>query len=188
MQIPCTITREHFADTDRAGRPYTLEFVHYAHAETGRRVRTKAHIFPSMTLTNSTRPETNETAQQLEARDRSDASEPVYLDAVRNPAILVSFGYSRHTARTTQALTVRDGRVVSVWITPEEFEAQYVESSVPFLVAAHALKNIGRAGGIDTEARNYLLLVLNAPAWRVALHSYSMIVRSKLARIAQQFI
>jgi len=187
MQIPCTITREHFADTDRAGRPYTLEFVHYAHAETGRRVRTKAHILPSMTHTTSTPREANETAQQVEARGWSDTREPVYLDADRNPAILVSFGYSRHTARTTQVLTVSDGRVVSAWITPDEFDAHFVESSVPFLVAAHALENIGRAGGMDTAARHYLLLALNAPEWKIALHTYGMIVRNKLARIAQQF-
>ncbi|WP_260434130.1 hypothetical protein [Burkholderia stagnalis] len=141
-----------------------------------------------MTLTKSMPCEEDEAVQLIGARASHDVRDTAYLDAYQNPAILVSFGYSRHTARTTQVLTVRDGRVVSAWITPDEFDAQYVESGVPFLVAAHALENMGRAGGVDTEARNYLLLVLNAPTWRIALHSYCMIVRSKLARIAPQFI
>ena len=86
MQIPCTITREQFADTDLAGRPYTLEFVHYAHAQTGERVRTKAHIIPALPA----RARNMKARRECKANDREAPAQSrgnVYLDARQNPAI-----------------------------------------------------------------------------------------------------
>ena len=185
MQIPCTITREHYADTDRAGRSYTLEFVHYAHAETGNRVRTKAHIISTVAPVNC-EPDARET--QLRGTDpaRVTTRSTVYLDANENPAIRLSFGYSHQTRSTTQVLTVKDGRVVTQWMTPEQFDADYAESDVPPLVAAHALLSIGRAGGIDPTAHRYLLFALNAPAWRLAFNAYGCVARNWIKRMTQQ--
>jgi hypothetical protein len=185
MQIPCTITREHFPDTDRAGRPYTLEFVHYAHAVTGDPVRTKAHILRNTPAPAEVRTFPRASSRQEPQKARDPARSTVYLDAEQNPAIRVSFGYSHQTRRATQVLGVRGGRVVMEWMTPEQFEANFVESDVPPLVAARALESIGRVGGIDPNALRYLLFALNAPAWRIALNAYGFIVRKKIARIAQ---
>ncbi|ABX19852.1 hypothetical protein L0Y81_30000 (plasmid) [Burkholderia multivorans] len=185
MQIPCTITREHYADIDRAGRSYTLEFVHYAHAETGNRVRTKAHIIPTVEPFNR---EPDAPECQLTGTDpaRPTTRSSVYLDANENPAIRLSFGYSHQTRATTQVLAVERGRVVTQWMTQEQFDAEYAESDVPPLVAAHALMNIGRTGGIDPTAHRYLLFALNAPAWRLALNAYGAVARNWIRRTTQQ--
>lgn len=185
MQIPCTITREHYADTDRAGRPYTLEFVHYAHAETGNRVRTKAHIIPTVAPVNR-EPDARETQLRVTNSASVATRSTVYLDANETPAIRLSIGYSHQTRCTTLVLTVKAGRVVTQWMTPEQFDADYVESDVPPLVAAHALSSIGRVGGIDPEAQRYLLFALNAPAWRLAFNAYGFIARDWIKRKIQQ--
>lgn len=185
MQIPCNITRELFPATDRAGRPYTLEFVHYAHAVTGDPVRTKAHILRCASAPAQVREQPRTVSANTAQRPRDPARSTVYLDGAQNPAIRVSFGYSHQTRYTTQVLAVRDGRVVMDWVTPEQFEAEYVECNVPSLVAARALESIGRVGGIDPDALRYLLFALDAPAWRIALNGYGLIIREKIGRFMQ---
>jgi hypothetical protein len=127
--------------------------------------------------------------RECKANDREAPAQSrgnVYLDARQNPAIRLSFGYNHLTRRTTQVLTVRGGRVVIEWMTPEAFAAAYEESDIPPLVAARALDSIGRAGGIDPEARRYLLFALNAPAWRLALNAYGFVFREKCTRVVRQ--
>lgn len=185
MQIPCTITREHFSDIDRAGRPYILEFVHYAHAVTGDPVRTKAHILNNAPAPAEMRTPPRALCSQETKSARDSSRNTVYLDADQNPAIRVSFGYSHQTPYTTQVLGVHGGRVVMEWMTPGQFEANFVESDMPPLVAARALESIGRVGGIAPDALRYLLFALSAPAWRIVLNAYGFIVRAKIARIVQ---
>jgi hypothetical protein len=56
MQILCNVKRERFTDTDRAGRPYTMELVHYMNANTGERVLTKGYIVPTARVRAQTAP------------------------------------------------------------------------------------------------------------------------------------
>ncbi|RQR60704.1 hypothetical protein [Burkholderia sp. Bp9015] len=188
MQIPCTITRELFPDRDRAGRPYTVEFVHYADAATGSHVRTKANI-----IRVATTPHQHErSGKGVESRrittGRLSDSGNVYLDATENPAIRISVAYYSGMACASHVLAVRDGRVVTEWIGPEEFADRFRECSVPPLIAARALDSVGRFGGIDAEAHRYLLFALGAPAWRIALNTYESVVRDRWARLVRHFI
>lgn len=48
MPILCSVTREHFASIDRAGRPYIMELVRYFHPATGRCIRTKGRVIPAI--------------------------------------------------------------------------------------------------------------------------------------------
>ena len=46
MQIPCAVAREHFAETDRRGRPYILELGHFLDPATGACIRTRGRALP----------------------------------------------------------------------------------------------------------------------------------------------
>ncbi|WP_239664578.1 hypothetical protein [Burkholderia cepacia] len=111
----------------------------------------------------------------------------MYLDATENPAIRVSVAYHGGKASASHVLAVRDGRVVTEWIGPQEFADRFRECSVPPLIAARALDSVGRFGGIDAEAHRYLLFALGAPAWRIALNTYESVVRDRLARLVRHF-
>lgn len=188
MQIPCTITRELFPDRDRAGRHYTVEFVHYANAATGAHVRTKANITPTPTAPGQTRDSAHdvEHRQPIGARVRDCGA--VYLDAFENPAIRISVGYQAGKVCSSHVLAVQDGRVVSEWISADQFTIRFRECTVPPLIAARALESIGRSGGIEADASRYLLYALGAPAWRIALNTHATILRDRLTRFTQHIV
>ncbi|MDF0506870.1 hypothetical protein POK33_39650 [Burkholderia cenocepacia] len=172
-------------DRDRAGRPYTVEFVHYADAATGSHVRTKANIIRVATTPR----QLERSGKGLDRRPiptgRLRDCGPVYLDDSENPAIRISVGYHAGMVRSFHVLAVRDGRVVTERIDAQQFAARFRECGVPPLIAARALESIGRSGGIEYEARRYLLYALAAPAWQIALHTCETILRGQLARLAQ---
>ena len=47
MRILCNVSREQFQSVDRAGRPYTMQLVHYSNAATGQLIRTRGFILPA---------------------------------------------------------------------------------------------------------------------------------------------
>lgn len=103
-----------------------------------------------------------------------------YLDANGYPAILLAFGYSRETDKTTKVITVRAGRVVILQLTAAQFDTEYEASEVPFLVAIRSLERIARTVGCDVEAHRTILHFLNKSSWRLKLVDCRLRIRSLL--------
>lgn len=114
-----------------------------------------------------------------------------YRDKHGHPAILLAFGYSLDTNRTTKVLAVRAGRVVVEQMTPERFEADYMPSKTPTDVAMRAIDRLARSLGCDLLARRAILFYFNAPAWRLSLVDCQLRFRAllgvKAARAAGTF-
>jgi hypothetical protein len=113
---------------------------------------------------------------------------PTYLDSNGYPAIRLAFGYSLETDETTSVLAVRAGRVVAHRMTSAQFEAEYVETNVPFSVAIRALESIARTLGRDLAAHQIILFYLNAPAWKLRLVDYQLRLSSLLTKCTQAVV
>jgi len=92
-----------------------------------------------------------------------------YIDRRGDPAVRIAFGYSRTDPQTAAMLFVSDERVVWARMTEDEVRANFMETSVPLVVAIRKLNEVMSTGGATFEARRLMWFIQNEPIWMLRL-------------------
>lgn len=111
-----------------------------------------------------------------------------YIDRRGDPAVRIAFGYSTTDPQTAEMLFVSNERVVWERMTEDEVRANFMETSVPLVVAIRNLNAVMSTGGATFEARRLMWFIQNEPIWMLRLMDYLIAMKTMWRKASRRAV